>query len=230
MCLVYRMKDDVGSTTTAPAAVVAVPGPIVKSETTTKLKMPGSWYYEEGMFRSDDSSSPTSEADGNYYFTFLIIYNVFTVQWRISELYLAQLLCAARNISENVEVPSSEHVAEIVGRQGLCFCYYSSSVCFWNALYYKSTFVCPFVGFKRCLSSSRWWFFPVRLVFCSHVKLVHGTGQSKLFDRPANILSSFPPKVMRLMNIIHGCAACSLTCCLAKEETQAGYEVANWNI
>ncbi|CAI4223137.1 unnamed protein product [Auanema sp. JU1783] len=65
--------------------------------TAAKPKMPGSWYYEEGMFRGEDSSSPSSEAD---------------------ELYLAQLLCAARNISENVEVPSSEHVAEIVGRQG----------------------------------------------------------------------------------------------------------------
>lgn len=59
-------------------------------------QQPGSWFYEMG----DDNSrgSPTNE--------------------NADDLAMMRSLLGVRNVTESVEVPSSEHVAEIVGRQG----------------------------------------------------------------------------------------------------------------
>ncbi|VDM40646.1 unnamed protein product [Toxocara canis] len=58
-------------------------------------QLPGSWFYEIGS--DETSGSPTGE---------------FHDEFRTA------LSLGARNVTESVEVPSSEHVAEIVGRQG----------------------------------------------------------------------------------------------------------------
>uniref|UniRef100_A0A1I7XFB4 Uncharacterized protein n=1 Tax=Heterorhabditis bacteriophora TaxID=37862 RepID=A0A1I7XFB4_HETBA len=62
---------------------------------TTGYQLPGSWFYEMG---DDMSTSPTNELD---------------------EIASLRSALGVRNLTESVEVPSSEHVAEIVGRQGL---------------------------------------------------------------------------------------------------------------
>lgn len=61
-------------------------------------QLPGAWFYEIGS--DDTSGSPTGEFHDDF-----------------SSLRAA-LSLNARNVTESVEVPSSEHVAEIVGRQG----------------------------------------------------------------------------------------------------------------
>ncbi|PAV80420.1 hypothetical protein WR25_23590 [Diploscapter pachys] len=71
----------------------------VLTTTTTGVawsQQPGSWFYEMG----DDNSrgSPTNE--------------------NADDLAMMRSLLGVRNVTESVEVPSSEHVAEIVGRQG----------------------------------------------------------------------------------------------------------------
>ena len=72
---------------------------ILTTTTTTGVawsQQPGSWFYEMG----DDNSrgSPTNE--------------------NADDLAMMRSLLGVRNVTESVEVPSSEHVAEIVGRQG----------------------------------------------------------------------------------------------------------------
>ncbi|EYB93528.1 hypothetical protein Y032_0181g859 [Ancylostoma ceylanicum] len=57
-------------------------------------QLPGAWFYEMG---DDASASPTFDLD---------------------EMGPFRGILGSRNCSESVEVPSSEHVAEIVGRQG----------------------------------------------------------------------------------------------------------------
>ncbi|WKX91199.1 hypothetical protein Q1695_009772 [Nippostrongylus brasiliensis] len=57
-------------------------------------QLPGAWFYEMG---DDASASPTYDLD---------------------EMAPFRGILGSRNCSESVEVPSSEHVAEIVGRQG----------------------------------------------------------------------------------------------------------------
>lgn len=57
-------------------------------------QLPGAWFYEMG---DDASASPTYDLD---------------------EMGQFRGILGSRNCSESVEVPSSEHVAEIVGRQG----------------------------------------------------------------------------------------------------------------
>uniref|UniRef100_A0A0K0DAU0 KH domain-containing protein n=1 Tax=Angiostrongylus cantonensis TaxID=6313 RepID=A0A0K0DAU0_ANGCA len=57
-------------------------------------QLPGAWFYEMG---DDASASPTYDQE---------------------EMAAFRGIIGSRNCSESVEVPSSEHVAEIVGRQG----------------------------------------------------------------------------------------------------------------
>ncbi|VDM66739.1 unnamed protein product [Strongylus vulgaris] len=56
-------------------------------------QLPGAWFYEMG---DDASASPTFD---------------------LEEMGPFRGILSSRNCSESVEVPSSEHVAEIVGRQ-----------------------------------------------------------------------------------------------------------------
>uniref|UniRef100_A0A1I7TXK4 KH domain-containing protein n=1 Tax=Caenorhabditis tropicalis TaxID=1561998 RepID=A0A1I7TXK4_9PELO len=60
-------------------------------------QLPGAWYYEE---ETAASCSPVSEADDMAQF----------LNYRTS--------IGVQNVTESVDVPTSEHVAEIVGRQG----------------------------------------------------------------------------------------------------------------
>ncbi|KAJ1349774.1 hypothetical protein KIN20_005426 [Parelaphostrongylus tenuis] len=60
----------------------------------SQQQLPGAWFYEMG---DDASASPTYDQE---------------------EMAAFRGIIGSRNCSESVEVPSSEHVAEIVGRQG----------------------------------------------------------------------------------------------------------------
>ncbi|MFH4973827.1 hypothetical protein AB6A40_000536 [Gnathostoma spinigerum] len=71
---------------------------VVQQNSEACLQMPGAWFYEVGS--DETSGSPTADFSDE-----------------IGSLRAA-LSMNARNITESVEVPSSEHVAEIVGRQG----------------------------------------------------------------------------------------------------------------
>jgi hypothetical protein len=64
-------------------------------------QLPGAWFYEMGNESTGLTSSPPSDVD----------MDAFAFGARSAAL-------TSRNITESVEVPSSEHVAEIVGRQG----------------------------------------------------------------------------------------------------------------
>uniref|UniRef100_A0A0N5A2L9 KH domain-containing protein n=1 Tax=Parastrongyloides trichosuri TaxID=131310 RepID=A0A0N5A2L9_PARTI len=70
-----------------------------------KVQLPGAWFYEMGSHDDDSASqgnnSPINELEE------------FTYQQQIRFN-----MTGIRNITETVNVPSSEHVAEIVGRQG----------------------------------------------------------------------------------------------------------------
>uniref|UniRef100_F1KRY5 RNA-binding protein MEX3B n=2 Tax=Ascaris TaxID=6251 RepID=F1KRY5_ASCSU len=76
----------------ASEGVLTVP---IQHPTDRGSQLPGSWFYEIGS--DENSGSPTGESHDDF---------------------RAALSLSARNITESVEVPSSEHVAEIVGRQG----------------------------------------------------------------------------------------------------------------
>ncbi|KAF1769510.1 hypothetical protein GCK72_001327 [Caenorhabditis remanei] len=62
----------------------------------TAQKLPGAWYYEE----DNASCSPVSDPDD------------------IAQFLNYRTSIGVQNVTESVEVPTSEHVAEIVGRQG----------------------------------------------------------------------------------------------------------------
>jgi hypothetical protein len=66
------------------------------------MQMPGPWYFEVGTDSS--SNSPTT------------VDELVDQDFALSSLHAA---LNSLNITESVEVPSSEHVAEIVGRQGM---------------------------------------------------------------------------------------------------------------
>ncbi|CAD5206490.1 unnamed protein product [Bursaphelenchus okinawaensis] len=73
----------------------------------TYAKTPGAWYFEVGpevLCENSSAGSPTGELSPNI--------NDF------DEFTFNQMQGSAKNVTETVEVPSSEHVAEIVGRQG----------------------------------------------------------------------------------------------------------------
>lgn len=59
-------------------------------------KMPGSWYYEEDT----TSCSPVSDPED------------------MAQFLNHRTSIGVQNVTQSVEVPTSEHVAEIVGRQG----------------------------------------------------------------------------------------------------------------
>ncbi|CAL2030198.1 unnamed protein product [Caenorhabditis brenneri] len=70
----------------------------MREETAHKQQqMPGAWYYEED---NNASCSPVSDIDD------------------IAQFLNYRTSIGVQNVTESVEVPTSEHVAEIVGRQG----------------------------------------------------------------------------------------------------------------
>ncbi|CAJ0927635.1 unnamed protein product, partial [Mesorhabditis belari] len=77
-------------------------GPLSLTTLNLPTQLPGSWFYEIGGSGDDSSTSPSQIGD--------------------EEVNLAlgglKSLLSTRTVTETVQVPSSEHVAEIVGRQG----------------------------------------------------------------------------------------------------------------
>ncbi|VDK42194.1 unnamed protein product [Anisakis simplex] len=87
------VAHDMTERITSESMLSAAPLQYVVDATSTQL--PGSWFYEIGS--DETSGSPTGE---------------------FHDEFRSALSLGARNVTESVEVPSSEHVAEIVGRQG----------------------------------------------------------------------------------------------------------------
>lgn len=77
-----------------------------------KLRMPGAWYFEQELC-SGSTSSGSSGNPGDL--------SPSINDYLSDELQFQQMHNGYRTVTETVEVPSSEHVAEIVGRQGNYF-------------------------------------------------------------------------------------------------------------
>ncbi|KAK0428532.1 hypothetical protein QR680_010852 [Steinernema hermaphroditum] len=86
--------------------------------TTTPLQQPGAWYFDfggsVGSRGSDGSSGGSDNGDGLQDFSDSDSFNLQSLGVASHHAILSN----QRNVTESVDVPSSEHVAEIVGRQG----------------------------------------------------------------------------------------------------------------
>ncbi|TKR63585.1 hypothetical protein L596_027396 [Steinernema carpocapsae] len=83
----------------------------------TPLPQPGAWYYEMGSVASRGSGGSSGGSDNGDPLNDFSDSDSFNLH-NLAVAGHHAILSNQRNVTESVDVPSSEHVAEIVGRQG----------------------------------------------------------------------------------------------------------------
>ena len=86
---------------------------IAAADLPQQQRQPGAWYYETGSNPDDGigSGSASTGISGD-------VSPIAELMGDFNALSPHQLAAPGRHVTVSVEVPSSEHVAEIVGRQG----------------------------------------------------------------------------------------------------------------